>query len=326
LAAVGAESYAGSARAAADRLGDAGRAEPPWSHDLGRVRPVEALLMCEEAFDDGVSVVVEFAAPGGEAHTLGVYIDHNMGGLVKDVFVAGPLAEVREGFSEAGMEESGLVLRELDFAEARARVEDALYILDHTFDPPVNEDVQPLRALVAARMRTLPERAAMPDELEDVTPRARERLLADFLGSPEGGRWRGDADAEDVASMAIDFGVDYNHGGPLRWSPVVVEIFMTSWLPRKVARDRELFEYVPRVLTDWVAYAGRRRGVRAAMLREAIDAVECYRGEMLERVDDPDAWGPAKGFAVAAQRAGVDLSDPAEVEEFVERYNERLAG
>lgn len=39
--------------------------------------------------------------------------------------------------------------------------------------------------------------------------------------------------ARDVVELAIDFGADYNHGGPLRWSPVVVEVFMTNWLARK---------------------------------------------------------------------------------------------
>jgi hypothetical protein len=327
LAAVGAESYAGRARAAADRLGDAGVAEPPWSRDVGRMRPEAAVLMHEPTFDDGASVMVEFAAPGGERHTLGVYIDHNMGGLVKDVFIAGPLAEVHERFSEADAQKGGLALRELDLAEARARVEDALDILDHTFDPPVDEDVRPLRALIAARMRALPEGRATPDELEELAPEERERLLTDFLESPEGRRWRGDDDAEDAASLAIDFGADYNHGGPLRWSPVVVEIFLTSWLPRKVAREREFFEQVPAVLKDWVAYAGRRRGVPASRLREATAAVRRYRREMLKAVEDPGAWGPAKAFAVAAQRAGVDLSDDDAVGEFVERYNDnRLAG
>jgi hypothetical protein len=39
-------------------------------------------------------VVVEFSG----SHTLGVYVDHNLEGLVKDVFIAGPLAEVRDEF------------------------------------------------------------------------------------------------------------------------------------------------------------------------------------------------------------------------------------
>jgi hypothetical protein len=128
-----------------------------------------------------------------------------------------------------------------------------------------------------------------------------------------------------VAELAIDFGAGYNHGGPLRWSPVVVEIFMTSWLARKVTREPGFFEHVPDVLRDWVKYAGRREGAPSAPLREAVATVEDYRQEMLDAISDPEAWGPAKSFAVAALDAGVDLADPEQVEAFVERYNDGLA-
>lgn len=325
MSGVGAAIHARRARAAADRLAAGGLGEPPWAEGIGRSRPVGALLMYEEAFEDGVSVIVEFAAPGAQPHTLGIYIDHNMGGLVKDVFLAGPLSEVRRKLGRRAPNGVGLALRELDLAEARARVEDALEILDHTYDPPVDGDVRTLRALIEARMRLLPAGAVLADEVHEFEPAERERLLADFLDSPEGRRWRGDEDAEDAVATAIDFGCDYNHGGPLRWSPVVVEIFMTSWLTRKVVRDPEFFRCVPDVLPDWVAYAGRRREVPAAPLREAVDAVKRYRKEMLAAASDPDSWGPAKAFAVAAQAAGVDLSDPDAVGEFVERYNDGLA-
>jgi len=325
LGAVAAPDHAVHARAAGDRLAAAGLPEPPWATDLGQAQPTAAALMSEEAFDDGLSVMVEFAGPGCETHTLGIYIDHNMGGLVKDVFLAGPLLEVRSQFNRHAPNHVALAIRDLDLAEARARVEAALYMLDHTHDPPVNEDVRPLRALVGARMQPLPEGFELPNEYEEVTPDGRDALLQDFLTSPEGQRWCGDEDAEDVASLAIDFGADYNHGGPLRWSPVVVEIFMTSWLARKVTRQPEFFTRVPDVLRDWVKYAGRRQGVPAAPLREAVAAVKLYREEMLDAAGDPEAWGPAKMFAVAALDADVDLTDPDEVERFMARYNDGLA-
>jgi hypothetical protein len=46
--------------------------------------------------------------------------------------------------------------------------------------------------------------------------------------------------------MAIDFGADYNHGGSPRWSPVAVEIFMTSRLARKIAREPVFFTRGPK--------------------------------------------------------------------------------
>ena len=325
LGAVCAPDHARRAAAAADRLAASGASEPAWAAYLGHARPTAAALMSEETFDDGVSVMVEFAGPGYEPHTLGIYIDHNLGGLAKDAFLAGPLSDVRAQLGRAEPDGVGISIGDLGFAEARARVEAALYMLDHTYDPPVSEDLRPMRALLDARMRRLPDGFELPDDSEELTPEQREALLADFLISPEGRRWHGDEEAEEVARMAIDFGAGYNHGGPLRWSPVVVEIFMTSWLARKVTGDPELFARVPEVLPDWVAYAGRRNGVPPTLLREAIAAVGEYTAEMLAALENPEAWGPAKTLAVAALEAGVDLTDEAAVERFIERYNDGLA-
>ena len=130
--------------------------------------------------------------------------------------------------------------------------------------------------------------------------------------------------AENVVELAIEFGVCYNHGGPLRWSPVVVEIFMTSWLARKATVEEELFERVPDVLCDWVKFAGHRRGIPAAPLREAVAAVKQFRKEMLESAHDADSWGPAKALVMAAKEAGVDMTDPDAIGEFIEQMNEGL--
>ena len=182
-----------------------------------------------------------------------------------------------------------------------------------------------LRALIDARLLLLPGGFELPDTYVEVTPAEREALLADFLASAEGRRWRGDDDAEAVARVAIDFGADYNHGGPLRWSPVTVEIFMVDWLARKVTGEPAFFERVPEVLADWVRYAGRHRGVPPQSLREAVAAVEENRDELLDTVGDPEAWGPAKALVVAAVEAGVDLTDSDAVEHFIRRYNDGLA-
>ncbi len=295
-----------------------------WASGVGAGRPVAAALQYEEAFEDGVSVIVEFDGYGEEPHTLGIYIDHNMGGLVKDVFLAGPLSDVRAKFSVQAPNGVQLAVRDLDLAEARGRIVAALDELDHTWDPPVDEDVARLRALIDARVDLLPDGFQLGEEYEEISQEERERMLTAFLASQHGERWQGNEDAEDVVATAIDFGADFNYGGPLRWSPVVVEIFMTGWIARKVIREHSFFELVPDVLADWVVYAGGRRNVPLEALGEAIEAVATYRDDMLDTVGDSDAWGSAKAFAVAAQNAGVDLSDADALDEFVEQYNEQI--
>jgi hypothetical protein len=319
---VGHDAERARARAAADRLAAQGMPEPPWAVGIGAARPVAAALQFEEAFDDGVAVIVEFERAGHEAHTLGIYIDHNMGGLVKDVFIAGALRDVRAQLSQHAHNGVRLEVRDLDLDEARARVVAALDVLDHTYDPPVDEDVWRLRALVDARADLLPRGFVLDDDWVEFSDEDRDRLLADFLASPHGERWRGHEDAEDVVATAIEFGADDNHGGPLRWSPVVVEIFMVGWLARKVIRGPEFFALVPDVLPDWVAYAGRRRNVPSEAIREAVAAAGEYADDMLEAASNPDAWGPAKVLAAAAQGEGVDLSDPDALSGCADRYNQ----
>lgn len=316
LSTVGAPTTADVARGAAEQLAAAGLPEPAW--EAGS-RPVAAVLLDEPAFDDGVSVMVEFAEPDGALHTISVYIDHNLGGLVKDVFIADALADVRASMENAP-DNDRVAFHELDLGEARARIEDALYLLDHMFDAPVDDEVHHLRALIEARMRLLPEGPELPDTRREFPQDERDALLADFLDAEEGRRWRGDEEAEYIAQLAIDFGADYNHDGPLRWSAVVVELFMLDWLGRKITEEPEFFERVPDVLATWVRYAGRRRGVPAHFVDEPVAAVAEYRDEMLATVGDPDAWGPAKVFATAAKEAGVDLSDPEAVEQFIQLY------
>lgn len=165
-------------------------------------------------------------------------------------------------------------------------------------------------------------------EAEEISEEEREAALDDFLSSPEAKSFQGSEDVADLARLAVDYGADYvgGEGRPLRWSPTVIELFMCDYLPRKVLREDEFFERsVPELLPAWVRYAGRRRGIPEAAIEEAASAVDVFREKMLELVGDDSAWGPSKMFLAAASEAGVDLSDPAAIEAYVEKYNRDLA-
>jgi hypothetical protein len=73
LSAVGSETHRKRAAAAADRLLARGRPEPKWASQVGRAEPVCATLMFEDAFDDGMSVFIEYAMPGCTNHTRDLY-------------------------------------------------------------------------------------------------------------------------------------------------------------------------------------------------------------------------------------------------------------
>jgi hypothetical protein len=330
MEAVGSEQVATASAAAAARLADAGVAEPGWRGGLGAARARRALIMRDAVFDDAINVLIEFERPAHEPYVIGVLIDHNLGGIAKDLLVGPTLGEIEDSLASAPTEAGGtgeLRLEDVELAEAAARSREALWRTERTLDPPISDDFNAQAAAVAAHLRTLPDEGEV-QEPEEIGDSQRQAVLDRFLASPEAAPFRAREELADLAMMAIDYCADYldGDGRPLRWSPVVVELFMTWFLPRKVARESEFFERaVPELLPAWVRHAGRVRGIPEAAVEEAAAAVAEYREEMLALVRDESAWGPGKAFAMAASEAGVDLSDQAAIDAFLDEYNSRRA-
>ena len=128
--------------------------------------------------------MVGFDDPAG-ASTIGVYVDHNLGGMAKDSFaLPDGINEVIAMLQENEENPGQLDYREIPLEEAAARWTEALEMTDMMLDPPTSEDFDDLRALLAARLSKLPSGSAVP-----VTPRMseeeRDELLAQFLESDE---------------------------------------------------------------------------------------------------------------------------------------------
>jgi hypothetical protein len=330
LEAVAAERTAAASGTAADRLAAAGVAEPIWRDGLGAARARRALIMRDTVFDDAANVVVEFERPGGSPYVVGVLIDHNLGGIAKDLLIGPSLDALTEAVSRAPEEvtrSGALRFEEIELAEAAALCREALWRTEHTLDPPVGDDFDYERAAVAAHLRALPDTGATR-EREEIGAGERQAVLDGFLASPEGEALRDRADSIDLATLAIDYCADYleGEGRPLRWSPTVVELFMTWFLPRKVVRERDFFAVTAREVPAWIRYAGRARGIPPSAIEEAVSAVAQFHDEMLEQVSDEAAWSLGKALATAAHEAGVDLSDEASIEAFVAAYNSQLSG
>jgi hypothetical protein len=82
-------------------------------------------------------------------------------------------------------------------------------------------------------------------------------LVEDFVGSPEG---RVVPDAEKVAQALVEYRAGHCEEDPPRWSPIVVELLLLDWFPRKMTWDGGLLTGFLEALTAWVRYAGRRKG------------------------------------------------------------------
>ena len=82
LASVGSGRIAEESAAAADRLAAGGVIAPPWASQIGQATAVDARIMRNDE-DESVGVLVEYAYPHGERHTLAAFIADDMGGAVK---------------------------------------------------------------------------------------------------------------------------------------------------------------------------------------------------------------------------------------------------
>jgi len=202
------------------------------------------------------------------------------------------------------------------------RIHAAIELTDMTFHPPVGVDYARLRALALLRASDLPL-ADIDVGAPEVSAEERDRLFEEFLASPEAGGIKSGNDEAEIASLAIDFCSDYVDGQPLRWSPVVVELFMADWLPRKVLADRGLFDAVPDALEAWVTYAGRKRGIPGWAIARTAEAIPKWTDAMIEATGDRSAADPAKQFLAAAEDAGVDLTDERALASFIAGWNAR---
>ncbi|MDQ3777675.1 MAG: hypothetical protein M3310_02235, partial [Actinomycetota bacterium] len=242
---VGSEQVASASAAAAARLAEAGVAEPEWCGGLGAAEARRALIMRDAVFDDAINVLVEFERPAHEPYVVGVLIDHNLGGIAKDLLVGPTLRQLEASLASAPTEVAGtgeLRMEGVELAEAASRSREALWRTEHTLDPPISDDFNAHAAAVAAHLRTLSDEGEV-HEPEEIGDSRRQAVLDRFLASREAAPFRARDELADLAMMAIDYCADYldGEGRPLRWSPVVVELFMTWFLPRKVAREPEFF-------------------------------------------------------------------------------------
>jgi len=297
-------------------------AAPSWLGDVGEAEITGAAVMREDLFDDASTVFLEARHPSGETRAIGVLIDNNLGHMAKDILLADSIDRVEEVMRKHARGDGELKLERIAPGLAAGRIGAAIELTEMTLDPPVSDDYARLRALAMLRVDEVSHVVAVP-ERDEMPHEERDRLRDEFLSSPEGKDFASDGDEAWAVSLAIDFCVDYVDGRPLRWSPVVVELFMANWIPRKVLADQGLFERLPAALDAWVRFAGRKAGTPDWAVEATRKAIPRWRGEMTERGSDPAAGGPAKQFLTAAKAAGVDVEDGDAVRTFMAGWNAR---
>ncbi|MGE4427181.1 MAG: hypothetical protein AB7G37_12080, partial [Solirubrobacteraceae bacterium] len=172
------------------------------------------------------------------------------------------------------------------------------------------------------------------DDGPEAVPDDVRRAVADaFFASDHGRAWSAPAagassdaidrerTAETVVRAAIDFAADETGGDPLRWSPVVVELFMLDWLPRRVTLPATAGPMAADIVHDWARHTAADRQIPPRAVTMLDEAVDRHRDEMSSFMADESHWGPAKTIAMRAIAEGVDAGDPDAMQAFIDRVN-----
>lgn len=284
---------------------------PAWLEHLDQVEPYRCVEMVH-VLGDGDDVMVGVRLPGGHELSIVTYVDHNMGSVVKDGFVvAEPLHDLID--SMRGMsQDPDMVFADLDLADAKARITEAIRIGAMTLPAPETDTWPACRPLVEWVVRRLPPGGRgyeRPEWSESATGALADRFFASRFG-----RTLDDMDHRSLLESVLWFGTDYGPGDPLRWSPVAIEIILGDWIPRKIVADPPYLAKAPDLLRSFVRFCHDERGIRPALTTVTLAAIETEEPAYQRTIRADRPQGPAALLAAmdrlrATGPSGDDFGD-----------------
>ncbi len=275
---------------------------PRWLRYLD-TPTVERCVEMAHVLRDGDNVILGARLPTGQPITAVVYIDHNVGTLVKDAYVVAEPIEALVEFMREKSDDPDVAFTDLDPADARARIDAAIDMAARTVPPFTNDTWPASRPLVEWLVRTLPT-GGRGYEREEWSGDQRATLAERFLASPYAADLA--PDTPDLLDLLLWFGCDYGPGDPMRWSNVAVEVFLLDFLPRKYGGPARDLDDVPALLHAFIRFCHAERGIRPALTLEALAAVDEFESEFRARLRAP---GPRLALGAALGVALDDLDD-----------------
>ena len=148
--------------------------EPIWLANLSETQTYRAVRMVH-VLDDGDNIMLGVRLPGGHELTCLVYVDHNVGTLVKDALVIPDSIERAEAKQRELTDDPDTRWDVLSLADARVWVDDAIKRGAITFPPFETEDWPACRALVEWVIRGLPAGGVLSTPEANTAPRTLRR-------------------------------------------------------------------------------------------------------------------------------------------------------
>lgn len=282
------------------------KVEPAWLAQLSETSTYRAVRM-HHVLGDGDNIILGVRLAGGDELTCMVYIDHNLGTLVKDGFVVPEsIATIVAEFQRV-TEDPDTQWDEISLADARSWVDAAIELAAITFPPLETETWPACRALVEWITRGLPDGGTGYQRPQwDSADLA--RIAEGFFGSPYGARLD-DPDHRGLLESLLWYGTDYGSGDPLRWSPVKIEILLDDWIPRKIVAPAEYLAKAPDLLRAFIRFAHAEVGLRSDLTDETLSSIDDWEPQYQQTIRSPRPQGPAALLAAL----GLDTDDMADM-------------
>ena len=280
---------------------------PGWASTMDTIE-ITGTFVQTDPHGDGENMWVCVRWPHGSEATAVLFVDHNMGTVLKDAFLipadAGDVMAMMRDVSDDVID-----LAPIDPADLRARVTWSIERGDRTV-PVLETETWPMcRPLVEWIVAHLPD-GGRGWEFPEWTQAERETLIDDFMASPFATRCPLPNDR--VASIVDHFiwhGCDFGSGDPLRWSPVVIELVLADWFPRKIYGLTEAeVDAVPAILEQFVTYAHQRHGIDARATNETLSAIVVFEDDFFDAMTDQAPQGSFT-TTLAQMTAGLEPAD-----------------
>ena len=296
---------------------------PDWLTGLTQARAQPEVWFMTHVLGDGDDYLLGVTLPSGHSLSALVYIDHNMGAVVKDAFVVPqPLHELSDVMAQT-ISDVDQTMTLVDAAEARAVMEEAIEHSARLF-PPLESDSWPMcRPIVEWMLRMLPHGGVLPDRQEWTD--ADRWVIADAFFGSRFADGLDDRDNRDLLDSVLWFGTDYGPGDPLRWSPVDVEMLLSDWFPRKIVAEPAFLAGLPDLLRAFIRYSHSERGIRPALTAETLAAVDQWEPDYQRIIRSARLQGPAALLAGMLKRP-MDDDDLSIEEIMLEGFDETVGG
>ena len=271
---------------------------------------------------DGDDYLIGVTLPSGHSLSALVYVDHNLGTVVKDAFVIPESLEdlaIKVGTTMTDPDQS---LTRTDPAAARAQVESAIEHGARLYPPLESESWPACRPLVEWMVRMLPAGGAAPDRKE-WTPEETDAVVTDFFGSPYGAPIDGPAE-RGLLDSVLWFSTSY---ADRRSVPLEFGDRRTPAGRLGPAQDHGRPAYLtklPDLLRAYIRYCHDRQGIRADLTADTLAAVDLYEPEYQRAIRTDRLQGPAA--LLAGMFPTGDDEDPTVPEIMLESLDRTVGG